>query len=79
MLNISAWLRGRRAKLAGLARSSGDLVLGITGLQIILGILTLLNQVPEALAAAHQLTAVALLASSLWHAYELRNHAAFIA
>lgn len=76
---FALWLRGRRAKLAGLARSSGDLVLGITGLQIILGILTLLNQVPEALAAAHQLTAVALLASSLWHAYELRNHAAFIA
>ncbi|MGN6517682.1 MAG: COX15/CtaA family protein [Rhizomicrobium sp.] len=72
---FALWLRGRRARLAGLARTSGDVVLGITGLQIILGILTLLNQVPEALAATHQLTAVALLASALWHAYELRNHA----
>jgi heme A synthase len=35
----------------------------------------LLHQVPEALAAFHQFTAVALLASALWHAYELRNHA----
>jgi hypothetical protein len=35
-----------------------------------------LHQVPEALAAFHQFTAVALLASALWHAFELRNHAA---
>jgi cytochrome c oxidase assembly protein subunit 15 len=76
---FALWLRGKRARLAGLARTSGDLVLGVTGLQIILGILTLLHQVPEALAATHQFTAVALLASSLWHAYELRNQAAFIA
>ena len=66
------WLAGKRAHLSGLARTSGDLVLGVTGLQIVLGILTLLHQVPEALAAAHQFTAVALLASSLWYAYELR-------
>jgi cytochrome c oxidase assembly protein subunit 15 len=79
MSAFALWLRGKRAKLTGFARTSGDLVLGVTGLQIILGILTLLHQVPEALAAAHQLTAVALLASSLWHAYELRNQAAFIA
>jgi cytochrome c oxidase assembly protein subunit 15 len=76
---FALWLRGRRAKLAGMARTSGDLVLGVTGLQIVLGILTLLHQVPEALAAAHQFTAVALLASALWHAYELRNQVAFIA
>jgi cytochrome c oxidase assembly protein subunit 15 len=78
LVGISAfalWLRGRRAHLSGLARTSGDLVLGVTGLQILLGILTLLHQVPEALAAFHQFTAVALLASALWHAYELRNHA----
>ncbi|MBS0276115.1 MAG: COX15/CtaA family protein [Proteobacteria bacterium] len=72
---LALWLRGKRAHLAGYARMTGDLVLGVTGLQIILGILTLLHQVPEALAAFHQFIAVALLASALWHAYELRNHA----
>jgi len=70
---FALWLRGKRAHLAGPARTSGDLVLGITGLQIVLGILTLLHQAPEALAALHQFTALALLASALWHAYELRR------
>jgi heme A synthase len=45
-------------------------------LQIVLGILTVLSQVPTPLAAAHQATAVALFASALWHAYELRGRPA---
>lgn len=55
------------------ARASASLVLGLTALQIVLGILTLLNQVPTTLAAAHQATAVALLGAALWHAYALRS------
>ncbi|HEX3674325.1 MAG TPA: COX15/CtaA family protein [Rhizomicrobium sp.] len=70
---VALWLRGRRAKLAGPARTSGDLVLGFTAFQIVLGILTLLNQAPTALAAAHQATAVALFSAALWHGYELRR------
>jgi cytochrome c oxidase assembly protein subunit 15 len=70
------WWAGRRAKLTGARAVSGNLVIGFTVLQIILGILTLLNQVPTPLAAAHQATAVALFASALWYAYELRGRAA---
>jgi cytochrome c oxidase assembly protein subunit 15 len=70
---FALWLRGKRAKLEGAARGSGDLVLGLTAFQIVLGILTLLNQVPTALAAAHQATAVALFSVALWHTYELSS------
>jgi cytochrome c oxidase assembly protein subunit 15 len=69
------WWAGRRARLTGLRAVSGNLVICFTVLQIILGILTLLNQVPTVLAAAHQATAVALFASALWHWYELRGRA----
>ena len=70
---FALFLRGRRARLEGTARSSAELMLAIVGVQIVLGVLTLLNQVPTALAAAHQATAVALLAAALWHAYALRS------
>lgn len=70
---FALYLRGRRAKLDGAARSSAEYMLAIVGVQIVLGVLTLLNQVPTALAAAHQATAVALLAAALWHAYALRS------
>ena len=70
------WWAGRRAKLTGARAVSGNLMICLTVLQIILGILTLLNQVPTVLAAAHQATAVALFSAALWHAYELRGHAA---
>jgi cytochrome c oxidase assembly protein subunit 15 len=70
---FTLWLHGKRTKLEGAARIGGDLVLGLTGFQIVLGILTLLNQAPTALAAAHQATAVALFSTALWHAYELNG------
>jgi cytochrome c oxidase assembly protein subunit 15 len=76
---FALWLSGRRAKLEGLSRFSGDIVLGLTGLQVLLGILTLINQVPIPLAAVHQITAVALLSAALWHFYELRGRQAAIA
>jgi heme a synthase len=71
-LSVAAiWWLGLRAKLEGLARASGTLLLVIVGAQIVLGIETLLNQAPIALSAIHQATAVALLATALWHFYEV--------
>ena len=57
--------------LKGAQKSSAHTVLGITLLQGALGILTLLHQVPVALAAMHQITAVALFTAAIWHAYEI--------
>jgi len=68
---IALWIAGRRAKLEGLARVSNNTLLGVMLLQILLGILTLVSQVPLSLAALHQATAVALFASAVWHAFEL--------
>lgn len=65
-----AWLR--KNKVAGYARTAADTVLVITAMQIVLGIVTLLWQVPVALAAAHQVVAALLFCAALWQAYELR-------
>ena len=62
------WARAR--SLSGWARASANLVLGITLFQLALGITTLLLQAPEALAAAHQVTAALLLSAGVWHVYE---------
>ncbi len=69
---LALWISGRRRGIAGKARVSSDLLLGVTGLQIVLGIVTLLNQAPLALATFHQATAVALYAVAVWHAFETR-------
>lgn len=58
-------------KFKGARKISAHTLLGVVLLQILLGILTLLNQVPVALAALHQITAVALFSTAIWHAYEL--------
>ncbi|HEV2560778.1 MAG TPA: COX15/CtaA family protein [Rhizomicrobium sp.] len=63
---IVLWISARKTA----ARMSANAVLGITALQITLGILTLLNQVPIPLAALHQITAVALYCAAVWHCYE---------
>lgn len=68
---IALWLSGMRAKLEGAARISGTLLIVIVACQIALGIETLLDQAPILLAASHQATAVALLATALWHFYEV--------
>jgi cytochrome c oxidase assembly protein subunit 15 len=70
------WFSSRRARLSGLARVSADTVLGVTAFQVVLGIVTLLNQAPLAFAAAHQVTAAALFSAAVWHAFELRYAAA---
>ena len=58
-------------KLEGAQKISAHAVLGIVLLQIALGVLTLLHQVPVSLAALHQITAVVLLSAAIWHAYEV--------
>lgn len=69
---LALWIAGRRAGIAGVARLSANALLTVTGLQIVLGIVTLLNQAPVSLAAMHQATAVALYAGAVWHAHALR-------
>jgi cytochrome c oxidase assembly protein subunit 15 len=68
---IALWFAGRRAKLDGLAHVSSNTLVAVTLFQIVLGVATLMSQVPVALAALHQATAVALFASAVWHAYEV--------
>ncbi len=58
-------------KVNGTQKLSAHVVLGVTLLQIALGILTLIHQVPVPLAALHQITAVALFTTAIWHAYEV--------
>jgi cytochrome c oxidase assembly protein subunit 15 len=68
---LAIWWLGVRAKLEGAARASGTLLIVVVACQIVLGIETLLNQAPIALSAIHQATAVVLLATALWHFYEV--------
>jgi cytochrome c oxidase assembly protein subunit 15 len=63
------WIRSRGNRES--VRASANTVLAVTALQVVLGIATLLNQAPVALAALHQATAVALLSAALWHAFDL--------
>ncbi len=51
---------------------SGTAVLHATLLQVALGVVTLIEQVPLALAALHQFAAAALFCTALWHTFERR-------
>ena len=64
----------RGIQLSGYAKTTAKLVAAITIFQVALGIVTLLLQAPEALAAFHQVTAATLLCAAVWHAYELRHY-----
>ena len=70
---LAVWLWVRARSAGERIRRSADLVLAIVAAQIALGIATLLNQAPVALAALHQATAVALLCAALWHAFETHS------
>ncbi len=61
--------------LIGAAKTSAKLLGALTALQIGLGIVTLLMQAPEGLAALHQVVAATLFCVAIWHAYELRYSA----
>ncbi|HEY4078529.1 MAG TPA: COX15/CtaA family protein [Rhizomicrobium sp.] len=70
---VAAFIYARGIKLTGYAKTSAKLVAAITAFQIFLGIATLILMAPEALAAAHQVTAATLLCAAVWHAFELRH------
>ncbi|HLY05404.1 MAG TPA: COX15/CtaA family protein [Rhizomicrobium sp.] len=65
------WAMARRTRDLPALRASSNALLAIVGLQIALGIVTLLNQAPLWLAALHQATAVALFAAALWNAFKV--------
>lgn len=73
---VAVFIYARGIKLDGYAKTTAKLVAAITIFQVALGIVTLLLQAPEALAAFHQVTAATLLCAAIWHAYELRYYSA---
>ena len=68
------YIYAKGVALKGAAKNSAKLVAILTAAQIGLGIVTLLLQAPEALAAAHQVTAACLFCAAIWHAYELGHY-----
>lgn len=67
------WWKARRTDIPPAARLPLDLMLAMLGVQLTLGITTLVLQVPVALGAAHQGGALVLFALSLWTAHALRR------
>jgi cytochrome c oxidase assembly protein subunit 15 len=57
----------------GAVRTSGLVLSGAVLAQVVLGIWTLLAQVPIPLALLHQACAVALFGAALWHWHRLRH------
>jgi len=70
---LAFWLMMRRRQDFPTVRRSSNALLAIVVLQVVLGIVTLLDQAPLWLAALHQATAVALFATALWNAFEFRT------
>ncbi|KAI8592124.1 cytochrome oxidase assembly protein-domain-containing protein [Geranomyces variabilis] len=66
------WIYSRRVKLPPNARLAVNCLLGMVGVQVALGISTLLYFVPTPLAAAHQSGSLTLLSISLWLVHALR-------
>ncbi len=71
ILVIWLFIALRRAGADKPVRIAGIHVLALTILQIALGILTVISDVPMALAAAHQIVALALFGSALWLTYSV--------
>lgn len=67
------WFAASRAPLAPRARLASHVLLVAVGVQVTLGIATLLLIVPVPLASAHQAGAVVLLTAALWAAFEVRQ------
>lgn len=69
-----SWLRTRNPEsLTRMVRLASTTLVAITAVQIVLGIETLLYQVPVSLGALHQVVAALLFGSALWLAFELRR------
>jgi cytochrome c oxidase assembly protein subunit 15 len=66
------WFAARSVRLRSRARLACNLMLLALGVQLTLGICTLLLAVPLPLAAAHQAGALLLFTSAIWVAHELR-------
>jgi cytochrome c oxidase assembly protein subunit 15 len=66
------WWRSRAVAPSGRAPLAGAFMLGALGVQLALGIATLLHMVPLGLAAAHQAGAMVLFGAVLWVNHELR-------
>ncbi|KAI8622172.1 cytochrome oxidase assembly protein-domain-containing protein [Chytriomyces sp. MP71] len=66
------WVASRRFTLPRSSRLAINALLGVTALQVSLGISTLLYLVPVPLAAAHQSGSLLLLSTSLWLLHTLR-------
>lgn len=69
----SFWVAIRRSGAGSNLRVSSNALAAAIGVQIVLGVATLLNQAPLALAALHQLTAMGVFAAALWTAFEARG------
>jgi cytochrome c oxidase assembly protein subunit 15 len=67
------WFMARRVDSSSHVRASSNALVALVIVQIALGIATLLEQVPIALSALHQATAVAVFSTALWNAFEVRN------
>lgn len=70
---LTFWTMTRRSQDSHVIRASSNVLLVIVGLQVALGIVTLLYQAPLAFAALHQATAILLFAATLWNAFCLRE------
>ena len=73
LLIAGLWLWARRAGLRGRPVLGVHLLLGAVGVQVVLGISTLVLVVPVPLAAAHQAGALLLFAAALFAAHALRR------
>jgi cytochrome c oxidase assembly protein subunit 15 len=69
-VSLAFWLIVRRTRSGAAIRASSNVLILAVLFQIGLGIATLLNQAPLALAALHQATAVIVFAAALWTAFE---------
>ncbi len=70
---VAFWARIRKAGLNQRAAAASGLLLAVVVVQVSLGILTLLNSVPFALAASHQAVAMLLFTASLYLSHCLRD------
>jgi cytochrome c oxidase assembly protein subunit 15 len=70
---LALWVAIRRVNAPQAVRRISNLLLAMLGVQIALGITTLLLAVPTALAATHQAGAVLLFTLALWTTHQLRH------
>ena len=71
-----SWLRTRNKEpVPRMARRASTAVVAVTALQIVVGIETLLYQVPVVLGALHQVIAALLFSAAIWQAFELTRTA----